>query len=107
MIFEEWAIRVTENEVMLCQFASLGPPWADRDLWYIVGKFERSDRPPSFAAGVGYNKQQYYRRALHFAMALTLAQDMPDHDIVGKTPHGFSELVRGVRESARALTTSA
>ena len=45
--------------------------------------------------------------ALHFAMALTLAQDMPDHDIVGKTPLGFSELVRGVRESARTLTTSA
>ena len=106
-IVEEWAIRVTKNEVMLCQFASLGPPWADRDLWYIVGKFERSDRPPSFAAGVGYNKHQYYSRALHFAMALTLAQDMPDHDIVGKTPLGFSELVRGVRESARALTTSA
>ena len=106
-IVEEWAIRVTKNEVMLCQFASLGPPWVDRDLWYIVGKFERSDRPPSFAAGVGYNKHQYYSRALHFAMALTLAQDMPDHDIVGKTPLGFSELVRGVRESARALTTSA
>ena len=45
-IDEENAISVTENEVMRCQFASLGPTWDDRDLWYIVGRIERPDRPP-------------------------------------------------------------
>ena len=79
---------------MRCQFASLGPTWDDRALWYIVGRIERPDRPPLLAVGVGYNKHQYYSRALHFAMAMTLAQDMRD-DAIGTTPPVFLELVRG------------
>ena len=91
-ILEKNAINVTTNEVMRCQFASFGGPWADRRSWYILGNIERPDRPTSWAVGVGYNKKQYYCLALHFAMALTLAQEIPDDDLL-KFGCGFRELV--------------
>ena len=91
-ILEKYAINVTTNEVMRCQFASFGGPWADRRSWYILGNIERPDRPTSWAVGVGYNKKQYYCLALHFAMALTLAQEIPDDDLL-KFGCGFRELV--------------
>ena len=89
---EKYAINVTTNEVMRCQFASFGGPWADRRSWCILGNIERPDRPTSWAVGVGYNKKQYYCLALHFAMALTLAQEIPDDDLL-KFGCGFRELV--------------
>ena len=91
-ILEKYAINVTTNEVMRCQFASFGGPWADRRSWYILGNIERPDRPTLWAVGVGYNKKQYYCLALHFAMALTLAQEIPDDDLL-KFGCGFRELV--------------
>ena len=91
-IAEQYAHPVTSNDVMHCQFASFGGPWADPRYWYIVGSIERPGRPTSWAVGVGYNKKQYYCLALHFAMALTLAQEIPDDDLL-KFGCGFRELV--------------
>ena len=89
---EKYADNVTTNEVMRCQLASFGGPWADLRSWYILGNIELPGRPTLWAVGVGYNRKQYYRLALHFAMALTLAQEVPD-DGLPKFDWCFRELV--------------
>ena len=87
---ENSAVKVSTNEVMRCQFASFGSPWADQWSWYILGRIERPGRPTSWAVGVGYNRKEFYCRALHFAMALVFAQSIPDDDL---PKFGVRELV--------------
>ena len=70
---------------------------------YIVGSIERPDGPTLWAVGVGNNKKQCFWRALHLAMALTLAQEVPDDHL---TLDSVQELVRQVTNVRKELAAT-
>ena len=86
----------TQDPFLRGQFAALGGSWRNARLWYRVGEVERNDSTRVSAVGVGFNKLQC-RRALHLAMALTLALEKPAEANEGLPPHCFWELTRQAR----------
>ena len=86
---------------MQCQFDSFGGPWADPRSSYIVGSIQRPSCPTLWAVGVAVNNEdQYYQRALHFAIGLTLAEEILNTESI---PSIFRELVQQVTKVREML----